>query len=133
MFLFDTDTITNIVKPSPSKGLLSRLEMLSVDQQYVSTITVSEIVYGAYRSSRCEYHLKNLRDIVLPQVNIVDFDCKAAFVAGEIRAGLEKVGRPLAFADIQIAAIAMGHDLTLITGNMKHFERIPGLKCENWL
>jgi len=133
MFLFDTDTITNIFKPRPSKPLLKRLGSLSADKQYVSTITISEIVYGAYKSSRCAYHLKNLSEVLLPQVNIVEFDCKAAFVAGEVRAGLEKAGRPLSFTDIQIASIAMGHQLILITGNMKHFERIPGLKCENWL
>ncbi len=133
MFLFDTDTITNLLKPGPSEFLLKRLQALSSNEQHISTITVSEIVYGAYKSTRCEYHLKNLSEILLPQVNIVDFDVKAAFAAGQIRASLEKAGRPLPFADIQIAAIALSNDLTLVTGNLKHFERVPNLKVENWL
>jgi tRNA(fMet)-specific endonuclease VapC len=133
MFLFDTDTLTNIVKRRPSPTLLNRLKTVSVNQQYVSTITISEIVYGAYKSNRCAYHLNKLSDVLLPQVNIVELDCQAAYTAGRIRAELEKTGRPLIFTDIQIAAIAIRHKLTLITGNTKHFERIPGLACENWL
>ncbi|MDD2235686.1 MAG: type II toxin-antitoxin system VapC family toxin [Kiritimatiellae bacterium] len=133
MFLFDTDTITNLLKPRPSEFLLKRLKSLAANEQHISTITISEIVYGAHKSTRCEYHLKNLSEILLPQVNVVDFDVKAAWVAGQVRACLEKAGRPLSFADIQIAALALSNGLTLITGNLKHFERIPDLKVENWL
>ena len=46
---------------------------------------------------------------------------------------LEAVGRPLEDADLQIAAICLAHDLTLVTGNVRHFERVPGLRVENWL
>ncbi len=84
MFLFDTDTITNIVKPRPSQNLLAKLEQVSKNQQYISTITISEIVYGAEKSQRPEYHLNNLETILLPAVNIVGFDAKSRlmFVAG---------------------------------------------------
>ncbi|NCC50204.1 MAG: type II toxin-antitoxin system VapC family toxin [Spartobacteria bacterium] len=133
MYLFDTDTITNILKPRPSAALLKRLEVISTDDQFISTITISEIVYGAHKSTRCAYHLSNLTDVLLPQVNIVDFDGKAAFIAGQIRAWLEKQGQPLSFTDIQIASIALGHDLVLVTGNERHFKRIPDLQVENWL
>ena len=50
MFLFDTDTITNIVKPTPSRRLLRQIDQLTANQQYISTITISEIVYGAEKS-----------------------------------------------------------------------------------
>ena len=63
MFLFDTDTITNIVKPRPSQNLLQKLEKIPKNQQYVSTITISEIVYGAEKSQRSEFHLNNLETI----------------------------------------------------------------------
>ena len=61
MFLFDTDTITNIVKPTPSLRLLRQIDQLLVNQQYISTITISEIVYGAEKSQRADYHLNNLK------------------------------------------------------------------------
>ncbi len=133
MFLFDTDTITNIVKPRPSQNLLAKLANVSKDQQYISTITISEIVYGAEKSQRPEYHLNNLESILLPAVNIVGFDTKAAYVCGRIRAELEIRGTPLDLADLEIASIAIANNLTLITNNVRHFKRIPLLQFENWL
>lgn len=101
MFLFDTDTITNIVKSRPSQNLLAKLENVSKNQQYISTFTISEIVYGAEKSQRSEYHLNNLEPILLPAVNIVGFDTKAAYVCGRIRAELEKRGMPLDLANLE--------------------------------
>ena len=133
MFLFDTDTITNIVKPRPSQNLLARLANVSKDQQYISTITISEIVYGAEKSQRPSYHLNNLETILLPAVNIVGFDAKAAYVCGSISAELEKRGTPLDLADLEIASIAIANDFVLISNNVRHFKRIPTLKFESWL
>ncbi len=133
MFLFDTDTITNIVKPRPSQNLLEKLENVSKNQQYISTITISEIVYGAEKSQRPEYHLNNLETILLPAVNIVGFDTKAAYVCGRIRAELEKRGTSLDLADLEIVSIAIANNLILVTNNVRHFERVPLLQFENWL
>ena len=133
MFLFDTDIITNVFKKKPSTPLLQRLSKTPRNQQFISTITISEIVYGAEKSSRPEYHLQNLEKILLPAVNIIGFDGKAAYVCGKIRADLEKRGMPLDFADLQIAAITIANDFTLVTGNTRHFERISELSFENWL
>ena len=133
MYLFDTDVISNLFKPNPSERLLAKLDGLEQRQQFISTITIFEIVYGAAKSKRTEYHLKNLNDVLLPAVNIVGFDTKAAFLCGHMRAILETQGRRLSLADNQIAAIAMANELTLITGNTRHFMRIEGLKVENWL
>jgi len=133
MFLFDTDTITNIVKPRPSTNLLRRLKNIPQTQQYISTITISEMVYGAEKSPRPEYHLNNLEKILLPAVNIVGFDAKAGYICGRIRAQLEKRGTPLDLAELEIASITMANDFTLISNNTRHFQRIPGLKQKNWL
>lgn len=64
---------------------------------------------------------------------VLDFDVRAAYIAGQIRADLEKRGTPLSWPDIQIRSIAVSHRLTLITGNDDHFARIPSLSVENWL
>ena len=133
MFLFDTDIITNIVKPRPSQNLLKILDKLSKNQQYISTITISEIVYGAEKSQRPDFHLNNLETILLPAVNIIGFDTKAAYVCGRIRAELEKRGTPLDLADLEIASIAIANNLILITNNVRHFKRVPLLRYENWL
>lgn len=133
MYLFDTDIITNVLKKQPSQCLLERLALIPKHQQHISTVTVSEIVYGAMKSSRPAYHLNNLEQILLPSVNVVSFDTKAACVCGRLRAELEKKGQPLDLADLEIASIAIAEDLILITGNIRHFGRIKGLRLENWL
>jgi predicted nucleic acid-binding protein len=133
MYLFDTDIITNIFKKQPSPRLLRRLVELPQSRQHISTVTVSEIVYGACKSNRPEFHLANLQNLLLPAVNVLGFDSKAAYLCGRLRAELEKVGTPLALADLEIAAIALANDLVLVTGNIRHFDRIPGLTVENWL
>ncbi|MFZ5763255.1 MAG: type II toxin-antitoxin system VapC family toxin [Thermodesulfobacteriota bacterium] len=133
MYLFDTDIITNIFKKHPAPGLLARLAAIPRGQQHISTITIAEIVYGACKSDRPAHHLRNLQEILLPAVNILGFDSKAAFVCGRLRAELEKTGTPLALADLEIAAIALANQLVLVTGNTRHFGRIPNLTVENWL
>ncbi|MFA6270949.1 MAG: type II toxin-antitoxin system VapC family toxin [Candidatus Paceibacterota bacterium] len=133
MYLFDTDIITNIFKKQPNPGLLAMLADIPRNQQYISTVTISEIVYGACKSNRPAHHLRNLQEILLPAVNLLGFDSKAAFVCGRVRAELEKAGTPLPLADLEIAAIALANKLVLVTGNIRHFVRIPELTVENWL
>ncbi|MBU4262972.1 MAG: type II toxin-antitoxin system VapC family toxin [Proteobacteria bacterium] len=133
MYLFDTDIITNIFKKSPSPFLLDRLAETAKNAQHISTITISEIVYGAWKSGKPQHHLRNLEEVLLPAVNIVGFDSKAAYICGSLRARLEREGLPLGLADLEIAAIAIANDLTLISGNLRHFQRIHELKVENWL
>ncbi len=133
MFLFDTDIITNVLKKKPSPRLLEHLATVPNNEQFISTITISEIVYGAVKSNRPDFHLQNLETILLPSVNVVGFDSKAAYVCGRLRAVLEQQGTPLDLADLEIASICIAGNFTLITGNTKHFARIDSLRHENWL
>lgn len=133
MYLFDTDTISNVLKREPSEALMARLEGVPSVDQYISTITIAEMVYGARRSAHSERHLHSLQTILLPSVQVVAFDEAAAYEAGRIRAELDQAGTPLSFTDIQIAAIAIAHEMLLVTGNIRHFHRIKGLRVENWM
>ena len=133
MYLFDTDIITNVFKKEPFALLLHRLAETPRKEQHISTVTVAEIVYGAWKSGRARHHLENLEKILLPSVNILPFDTTAAYVCGGLRARLERNGTPLALADLEIAAIAMANNLTLVTGNVRHFSRVEDLRVENWL
>jgi predicted nucleic acid-binding protein len=133
MYLFDTDAITNILKKSPSKNLVKRLKSVSKRESFISTITLGEIIYGAFKSKNKENHLKNLKTVLLPMINILSFDSRAAFFFGRIRAELESEGNIIPHADIQIAAIAIARNLVLITGNTGHFVRIPGLEVQDWI
>ena len=133
MFLFDIDTITNILKKRPSERLKQKLSNIYPEHQFISTITISEIVYGAYKSPPPNFHIQNLESILLPAVNIVGFDSKSAYICGQMRASLEKTEALIPWADLQIASITISNDFTLVTGNLKHFNRIHGLNVENWL
>ena len=77
--------------------------------------------------------LKLFEAVLLPRATILPFDFLAAKKYGEIRSFLEKQGTPLEHADLQIASIALSSNMTLITGNLKHFQRVPNLTVENWL
>lgn len=69
----------------------------------------------------------------MPSVHLANFDARAAYVCGALKAELESAGTPLCLADLQIAAIALANDFTLITGNTRHFSPIKDLQLENWL
>ena len=66
-------------------------------------------------------------------MTVLSFNFPAAKKYGDIRSFLDKKRIPLAHADLQIASIALTMDMTLITGNLKHFQRVPKLAVENWL
>ncbi len=133
MFIFDTDVYTNVISKVPSKALLNRLERIPRRDQFTTTITIAEAYYGVMRASDHTGLLELFEDILLPRATVLPFDFSAGKKYGEIRSFLEKQGLPLAHADLQIAAIALVADMTLITGNLKHFQRVPNLSVENWL
>jgi predicted nucleic acid-binding protein len=127
-YLFDTDAISEVLKPRPAAGYVKWLASIPREEQFTSAVVVGELFKGAFRSSAVARHLENVEERLLPAVTVLPYDVGAARVYGQIRAHLESAGRPLADADLQIAATALRHDLELVTGNVKHFERVPGLR-----
>ena len=128
MYLFDTDAITNILKKKPSSKMLEKIGKVSKRQSNISTITLGEIIYGAFKSSNPDLHLKNLKEILLPMVNLVSFDSKAAYSLwkNKGRSGIRGVYHTSYRYPDRFYCLA--NDLALITGNIRHFSRIPGLK-----
>lgn len=133
MYLFDTDILSQVLKRTPSPTLLTRLATVPAKQQFTSAITVGEMVYGAYRSDRPDHFLRQLEERLWPNIRILPFNRAAAETYGRLRAELEEAGTPLAEPDLRIAAIALTHELTMVTGNVRHFSRVAGLRIENWL
>jgi predicted nucleic acid-binding protein len=132
-YLFDTDAISELLRPRPLQPYVEWLKTIPRDAQFTSAITVGELFKGAYRSAAKERHLINIEERVLPAVTILPFDLATARVFGMIRAELEKAGNILPDADLQIAATAIYHDLELVTGNLRHFQRIPNLRLKHIL
>ncbi|MDP2858856.1 MAG: type II toxin-antitoxin system VapC family toxin [Bacillota bacterium] len=126
-FLFDTDAISELLRPKPHPRYLKWVRTIPREDQFTSAVCVGELFKGAFRSSARERHLKNIEERVLPAVTVLPFDIATARVFGEIRAELEEKGLLLPDADLQIAATAIHHGLELVTGNVRHFQRIPQL------
>ena len=134
MYLLDTDIISNLLKKSPSTTLIARLAAVPVEHQSTSSITLGELVYGARRlGEKGEQLLGRIDSTLLPNLAVLPFDALAARRYGEIRAIMEAKGKPLGEADLRIGAIALTQELTVVTGNVRHFGMIPDLVVENWL
>jgi tRNA(fMet)-specific endonuclease VapC len=132
VFCFDTDVISAAMRPAPPMHLVRRLARTPIEAQCTTAITVGEILYGAARAGQPGL-VETLRALVTSAQPVIPFDEKAAEAYGPLRAELERQGRRLDGSDLRIAAIALSRDLTLVTGNVRHFERVPGLRIENWL
>ncbi len=134
MYLLDTDVLSNLLRRAPSATLIARLASVPPEQQFTSSITLGELIYGAYRlQERTVALLQRLNELLLPNLPVLTFDAPAARRYGEVRADLERRGTPIGDADLRIASIALARDLTVVTGNVRHFQLVPGLAVENWL
>jgi tRNA(fMet)-specific endonuclease VapC len=132
-FLFDTDAISELLRPRPAKSYIDWLLKVPREEQFTSAVVIGELYKGAYRSQTRDRHLTNIENRILPAVTVLPYDTAVAKVFGKIRAHLEESGTILPDADLQIAATALGHDLELVTGNLRHFMRISGLKLNTIL
>lgn len=91
---------------------------------------IGELFKGAFRSQARGKHLLNIEQRVLPAVTVLPYDVAIARRYGEIRATLEESGAILPDVDLQVAATAMHHGLSLVTGNVRHFSRVEGIVIE---
>ena len=131
-YSFDTDVLSAVLRRDPQLALVRRLARVPPTEQTTTAIAVGELVYGAARRASPAL-TRGVRELVESALTILPFDRLAAEGYGELRAELERAGRRLAEPDLRIAAIARSRGLTLATGNVRHFERVPGLSVENWL
>lgn len=126
-YLFDTDAISEVLKPRPAREFVAWLKEIPREEQHTSAVCIGELYKGAFRSVRRDWHLEKIDERVLPSLTVLPFDVRVARRYGEIRAALEQRGQPLDEADLQIAATALTHGLELVTGNLRHFSRVPDL------
>jgi len=133
MYLFDTDVMSRAVKAAPPKALIERLSRIPRALQFTTSINAAEIYYGACRTARRDELIRAFEEFVLSRLTVLPFDLESAPVFGRLKASLEKRGLSRSEPDLRIAAIALRHGLTIVTGNVRHFSDIPGLAVENWL
>jgi len=129
--MLDTNICIYIIKNKP-QSVKQKFQEFSIGELSISTITVSELMYGAFKSQFIEKNLKAIENFLMP-FEIVDYDYMASVEYGKIRADLERKGTVIGNMDMQIAGHALALDLILVTNNIKEFERVLGLKLDNWV
>jgi len=131
-YLLDTNICIYIINEKPEK-VLKKFEQYPVHEFGISSITHAELQYGVKKSKNKNTNQDALDEFLLP-LTILPFQGKRLVACyGEIRVSLESKGRTIGPLDMLIAAHALSLDLTIISNNIKEFERIPNLKCENWV
>ena len=129
-YMLDTNICIYIIKNKPKKVIIE-LKRHKPSEICVSAITYAELTHGVEKSMAVEKNRLALA-LLFSNIEVLDFDIKAAIHYGKIRAYLEKQGTPIGPLDMMIAAHAMSLGYTVVTNNIKEFQRVPDLKLKNW-
>lgn len=130
MYIMDTDICIFWLKGN--RKVARRIGEHGIDGVGVTIITACELYFGAHNSQKREANIATL-DELFTWLRVVEMTFETAKTFGNIKASLRKEGKTINDADLLIASIVIANDGTLITNNTSHFERIPGLRLENWL
>jgi tRNA(fMet)-specific endonuclease VapC len=126
-YLMDTHAVIALMKGHPH--LMARMKAERPGDFALSAIVAHELYYGAYKSSRQAENLARVAGLAFP---VLEFDREDAQAAGAVRAGLAQFGTPIGPYDVLIAGQALSRKLVLITRNLREFERVTDLLCEDW-
>ena len=129
-YLLDTNIAIYVIKHRP----IQVLETFNrhAGQLCISPITLAELFHGVEKSAKPDHNLRQVEDFV-SRLEVLEYGNKAAAHYGDIRANLERKGTPIGVNDLHIAAHARSEGLTLVTNNLREFERVEGLRVENWV
>ena len=129
-YMLDTNILIYTIRNRPRKvreAFKKYSEFLAM-----STVTLGELIYGAEKSAQS---VRNLADIeaLAARLEVVPFDSNAAIHFGQVRAELARSGKIIGPYDLMIAGHARSRGLILVTNNLREFNRVPGLRVENWV
>lgn len=130
MYMLDTNICIYMIKQKP-RQVIEKLKSMNKADLCISSITYSELLYGAEKSSNIAKNLLALT-MFLSNIEILPYEENASVDYGFIRSDLEKKGKPIGPLDMLIAAHAASLRMILVTNNEKEFERVKGLNIENW-
>ncbi len=130
-YLLDTNIYVYIAKQRPHQ-VLDRFRRARPGDVGMSIITKIELVYGAWKSHQRQPNLQRIQTLegLIP---VLPLDANVCEHYGELRTELEKRGSPIGAHDMLIAAHALALGLTLVTNNLREFQRVPQLSLENWV
>jgi len=126
-YLLDANAVIAILKGDAR--FIARLKRHAPADFAIPSIVAHELFYGAYRRHRVAENLARVEAI---QFEALEFDREDARIAGQMRAAMSLAGTPIGPYDGLIAGQALARDLTLVTHNVREFQRVSGLKIEDW-
>ena len=129
-FILDTNIAIYVIKHRP----IGALEIFNrhAGQMCISSITLAELYHGVEKSAKPDHNLRQLEDFV-SRLEVLEYGSKAASHYGDIRSDLERKGSTIGVNDLHIAGHARSEGLTLVTNNLREFERVEGLRLDNWV
>ena len=130
IYLIDTDTLIFYLRGRTE--VVERILGEDIDDLCTSSVCLGELYYGAVKSSQRERRTAEV-DELKQYLPLISFGAAETQRFGKLKANLELRGEKLSDADLMIAATALEHNLTLVTGNSKHFNRIKRLTIDNWI
>lgn len=129
-YMLDTNLCIRVLRDRPS-GLRSRFNA-EADSLCISTVVLFELLYGAEKSARPDNNRRQV-ELFAARLQILPFDMEAAAHSADIRAALEREGKMIGGYDVLIAGHARSRGLIIVTGNLREFDRVDGLRAEDWL
>ena len=130
-YMLDTNICIYAIKRGP-REVIERLKEHNTSEICISSVTYAELIHGVEKSKAVDKNCIALT-LLLTDIEILPFDISAAEGYGEIRTELERKGALIDPLDMMIAGHARSLGYTVVTNNIKEFERIDGLRLENWV
>jgi len=129
-YILDSDTLIYFL--NGKKEVVEKMVAIPQDNLYITRINYAELFYGAYNSKRVDENLKMIIPF-LENFAVLEFDKDSSEIFAKTKASLKTNGNIIADMDLMIASIALHHDMTLVSNNTKHFNRVSNLKLENFI
>ncbi|MBL4776035.1 MAG: tRNA(fMet)-specific endonuclease VapC [Mariprofundus sp.] len=129
-YMLDSNIVIYVIKRRPA----ALLDVFNEHEGHmcISSITLAELLHGAEKSERQEHNLNQVEDFI-SRLEVLAYDEKSAAHYGNIRANVERKGKTIGVNDLHIAGHARSEGLILVTNNEKEFNRVDGLRIENWV
>lgn len=129
-YMLDTNICIYVINARPP-AVLARFRQERLGSISVSSVTAAELAFGVAKSGSIRN--REALALFLAPLEILPFDASAIWHYGDLRATLERRGEPIGALDTMIAAHALASNTILVTNNIREFDRVPGLRLENWV
>lgn len=132
MFLLDTNVLSELTKPQPDLEVSRRIHGTEKDRLFASEMSRYEIRYGAVLHPRSDEFWEKVMRKLIPVPVWLPIGSDVSLATAELDAVLRRRGTPIGLVDTFLAATALTFQLVMVTRNVRHFEKVPGLTIENW-